>query len=122
MVRMTKFTTLVAVTSIALVAGIADASAKKRHHHESAAEEAAEHASEHACKSVLEGRATGQGLFGKGTAEARAAARFDWESKSTNKYGYEYGNFDKAKGAHFDCNKLAILHAKCVVTARPCHQ
>ena len=110
MVRMTKFTTLVAAAIIAMTAGIADADAKKK---KSVGAK---------CYPTMEGRTTGQGLFGKGTAEARAAARFDWESKSTDKYGYEYGNFDKAKNVRFDCKKGAILKAKCVVTARPCHQ
>ena len=68
----------------------------------------------------MRGSATGQGLFGKGTAQAQAAARYDWESKATIAYGDAYGNFDKAKGKSYDCKKGAILKAKCVVVARPC--
>jgi uncharacterized membrane protein len=102
----------IAAAALALTTGASGASAHKHHH---------DHAGSK-CYPVLEGRATGQGLFGKGTEQARAAARYDWESKSTNKYGFEYGNFDKSWGQHWDCKKGAILKAKCVVTARPCHQ
>lgn len=109
-----KFGLAIAAAVIALTAGVTDASAHKRKRHH-------EHATSK-CYPVMEGRATGQGLFGKGTAEAKSAARFDWESKATDKYGFEYGNFDKAQNPHWDCKKGAILKAKCVVTARPCHQ
>ena len=110
-----KFGLAIAAAAIALTAGVTDASAHKR-------KRAHVHAAAAKCYPVMEGRATGQGLFGKGTAEAKSAARFDWESKATDKYGFEYGNFDKAKNARWDCKKGAILKAKCVVTARPCHQ
>jgi hypothetical protein len=105
-----KFSLAAAVAVLAATAGAGGAFAHKHSYAHSK------------CYPVLEGRATGQGIFGKGTAEARAAARYDWESKSTAKYGDAYGNFDKARGAHWDCKKGAILKAKCVVTARPCHQ
>lgn len=110
MVNMAKFATLAAAAAIALTAGMADANAHKakyRHSHGK-------------CYPAMEARATGQGLFGKGTAEARNAARYEWESKATNRYGDAYGNFDKARGKIWDCKKGAILKAKCVVIARPC--
>jgi hypothetical protein len=116
MLSPSKLAIAIVAAAIATTAGIADADAHKRKRSHSHAPAAAK------CYPTLEGSATGQGLFGKGTAEARAAARVDWESKSTNKYGYEYGNFDKSQNARWDCKKGAILKAKCVVTARPCHQ
>ncbi len=109
-----------AAAVFALTAGLTNAEARHRHHHND--HDADDRPAAAKCYPTLEASATGQGILGKGTAEARAAARFDWESKSTNKYGYEYGNFDKAKNSRFDCKKGAILKAKCVVTARPCHQ
>jgi hypothetical protein len=115
MLSPSKLTMAVAAAAIAMTAGIADADARKKR--QSGPKPAAAK-----CYPTLEGSATGQGLFGKGTAEARAAARVDWESKSTNKYGFEYGNFDKSQNARWDCKKGAVLKAKCVVTARPCHQ
>jgi hypothetical protein len=116
MLSPSKLAIAVVAAAIATTAGIADADAHKRKRSHSHGPAAAK------CYPTLEGSATGQGIFGKGTAEARAAARVDWESKSTNKYGYEYGNFDKSQNARWDCKKGAILKAKCVVTARPCHQ
>ena len=108
MVKMAKFATLAAAAAIALTAGMPDADARRRH------------SSNGKCYPVMEGRATGQGLFGKGTAEARAAARYDWELRASKKYGDAYGNFDKSTSRNWDCKKGAILKAKCVVTARPC--
>lgn len=107
-----KIAMAVAAGACALTAGIATAEARYGHHHHDGSK----------CYPVMEGRATGQGLFGKGTAEARAAARYNWESKASAKYGDAYGNFDKSRNQHWDCKKGAILKAKCVVTARPCHQ
>jgi uncharacterized membrane protein len=118
MLSPSKIAMAVAAAAIALTAGIADADAHKRkykHGHKAKAVQAK-------CYPVMEGSATGQGIFGKGTAEARATARVNWESAATDKYGYQYGNFDKSQGARWDCKKTAILKAKCVVTARPCHQ
>lgn len=112
MVRMTKIASFAAAAAIALSAGIAaapsDAEARHRPGHGLT------------CKAPMRGSATGQGLFGKGTAQARAAARYDWESKATNAYGDAYGNFDKSRGKSWDCKKGAILKAKCTVVARPC--
>ena len=68
----------------------------------------------------MDGIATGQGVFGLGSARARAAAIADFESKATNLYGATYGRFSRARGATWDCSKLAIIRAKCVVTASPC--
>ena len=111
MVNMVKVSTLAAAAAIALTAGMADADAHRRK---------AQHSHGGKCYPAMEGRATGQGLFGKGTAQARAAARYDWESKASARYGDAYGNFDKASGRSWDCKKGAILKAKCVVVARPC--
>lgn len=108
-----KMGLVLAAAAVALTAGISSADAHKRKHHGAAASK---------CYPVLEGRAVGQGLFGKGTEQARAAARYDWESKSSQKYGDVYGNFDKSTNRVWDCKKGAILKAKCVVTAKPCHQ
>jgi hypothetical protein len=115
MYKSSKFGLALAIAAIALTAGAMDASAHKRKY-------AHDHAAAAKCYPVMEGRAVGQGIFGKGTEQARAAARYDWESKATNKYGFEYGNFDKSMNPRWDCKKGAILKAKCVVTARPCHQ
>ncbi len=116
MLSMAKVATLAAAAVLVVAAGVSTADAHKRKHSHS-------HSHSHTkCYPTMEGRATGQGLFGKGTAQARAAARVDWESQATNRYGYQYGNFDKSWGARWDCKKGAILKAKCVVTARPCHQ
>ncbi len=72
------------------------------------------------CKPRLEGIATGQGVFGLGSARARAAAIADFQSKATTLYGASFGSFNRARGASWDCSKLAIIRAKCVVTASPC--
>ena len=72
------------------------------------------------CQARLEGRATGQGLFGAGSAAARTAAQADWESKAATKYGERFSSLAKASLVRWDCSKNAILKAKCVVTARPC--
>jgi hypothetical protein len=112
MVNMAKFVTLAVAAAVALSAGVGQAeAAKKKYKPRPAAT---------ACKAPLLGVATGQGLFGKGTAQAKAAARYDWESKATNAYGDAYGNFDKSRGKNFDCKKGAILKAKCSVVSRPC--
>ena len=112
MVRMTKFASLAAAAAVVLTAGFAasssDANAKPKHSHGLV------------CKSPMRGSATGQGILGKGTAQAQAAARYDWEARATRAYGDAFGNFDKARGKSFDCKKGAILKAKCVVIARPC--
>ncbi|NOT69752.1 MAG: hypothetical protein HOP09_00300 [Hyphomicrobium sp.] len=112
MFNMAKFATLAAVAALTVTAGLTaatpDAEAARRHAHAST------------CKAPLRGSATGQGLFGKGTAQARAAARYDWESKASVAYGDAYGNFDKSRGKSFDCKRGAVLKAKCTVVSRPC--
>ncbi len=72
------------------------------------------------CHTRMEGRATGQGLFGVGTQNARAFAVADWESKVADRWGPRYASFRYARGVQWDCKKGAILQAKCVVTAMPC--
>lgn len=72
------------------------------------------------CHGRIEGRATGQGLFGLGTANARSAAVSDWAEKVNARWGIEYAVFSHARGVQWDCKKGAILQAKCVVTAMPC--
>lgn len=75
-----------------------------------------------ACHGRVEGRATGQGLFGLGTANARSAAVSDWAEKVNSRWGIYYANFSNARGVRWDCKKGAILQAKCVVTALPCRR
>ncbi len=72
------------------------------------------------CHTRMEGRATGQGLFGVGTQNARGFAVADWESKVADRWGQRYASFRHARGVQWDCKKGAILQAKCVVTAMPC--
>lgn len=72
------------------------------------------------CLTRMEGRATGQGLFGVGTSNARNTAVMDWESKVADRWGSRYATFRNARGVQWDCKKGAILQAKCVVTAMPC--
>ena len=72
------------------------------------------------CKGRIDGIATGQGIFGLGTARARQAAIADFEAKANTLFGASYGSFSRARGVKWDCNKLAIIRAKCVVTAQPC--
>ena len=72
------------------------------------------------CKPRIDAIGTGQGLFGEGTENARAAAITNFESKAASRFGYRYGTFAKARGVRWDCKKNAILQAKCVITASPC--
>jgi hypothetical protein len=72
------------------------------------------------CYSRMEGQGTGQGLFGVGSQNARAAAIADWEDRVADRWGRRYANFNKARSVRLDCKKGAILKAKCVVTAMPC--
>lgn len=108
---------VLALTAVALIAGQTAASAHPLKHHRY------HHHKRHAaavCKPRLEGRATGQGLFGTGTQAARSAAQSDWESKAAAKYGETFASLGRASLVRWDCKKNAILKAKCVVTARPC--
>ena len=110
--------TILALAAVAVVAGqtVADAHRVTHHHryHRHAVHKGP------VCKARLEGLATGQGLFGTGTAAARAAAQSDWETKAAAKYGEAFAFLNKASMVRWDCKKNAILKAKCVVTARPC--
>jgi hypothetical protein len=72
------------------------------------------------CHSRMEGVATSKGILGLGTANARLAARHNWENLVTKRYGTAYSNLDRASDIRWDCKKGAILLAKCVVTAKPC--
>ncbi len=72
------------------------------------------------CHGRMEGRATGQGLFGLGTENAKAAAIADWQYRVSDRWGQRYAYFSNARGVRWDCKKGAILQAKCVVTAMPC--
>lgn len=105
MVKLAKFLTLAAVGALALSAGMTVS---------------APDAEAAVCKAPLRGTATGQGLFGKGTAEARRLARYEWESRASIIYGDSFGNFAKARRVSWDCKKGAILQARCTVVARPC--
>ena len=72
------------------------------------------------CVARMEGRATGQGILGLGTANARVFARNDWESRVADRWGSRYADLGRARAVRWDCKKGAILQAKCVVTAIPC--
>lgn len=74
------------------------------------------------CHTRMEGQATGQGLLGMGTANARSSAVSDWADKVNARWGIRYANFANARGVRWDCRKGAILQAKCVVTAMPCRR
>lgn len=72
------------------------------------------------CRARTEGWATGQGLFGMGTANARSAAVSDWAAKVNDRWGIYYANFNNARGVRWSCKKGAIIQAKCFVSAVPC--
>jgi hypothetical protein len=72
------------------------------------------------CQSSVEGLASSTGILGLGTARAREAARYDWETKAANAYGPSYGNLSMARNVQWDCKKNALVLAKCVVVATPC--
>ena len=72
------------------------------------------------CGARTDGLATGIGLFGTGTANARSAAVSNWAEKVNAHWGIYYANFDNARGVRWSCKKGAILQAKCFVSAIPC--
>lgn len=72
------------------------------------------------CEDPVEGVATGQGIFGRGTIRARAAARADWEDQVARQYGPSFARFRYARDVQWDCKRGAVIRAKCVVVARPC--
>ena len=74
------------------------------------------------CRARTEGYATGQGLFGMGTMNARSSAVSDWAEKVNARWGIYYANFTNARGVRWSCKKGAILQAKCFVSAIPCRR
>jgi len=72
------------------------------------------------CKGRVAGSGSGQGLFGAGTQNARAAATADWQARAQQRYGRRFASFTKARGAKWDCAQNAMIQAKCVVTATAC--
>ena len=72
------------------------------------------------CYAAVEGIATSTGLFGAGSAKARAKARGNWQAAARRLHGRRYTNFRMAQDVRWDCKKGAILLAKCVVVAKPC--
>ncbi len=101
------------LTAFSVVAVAATADAHKRGYRHS-------HSRDASCHGSVEGRATGQGLFGMGTANARSAAVSNWAEKVNARWGIYYANFDNARGVRWNCKKGAILQARCVVVAMPC--
>ncbi|MEQ1713956.1 MAG: hypothetical protein ABL908_21525 [Hyphomicrobium sp.] len=76
-------------------------------------------ASAASCRPAISGSGTGQGILGKGTQRARAAATSEWEAKAKSRHGWKFGKLGKASDVNWDCKSLP-LKAKCVVTAKPC--
>lgn len=72
------------------------------------------------CRQRTDGFATGQGLFGLGTAYARSRAVQNWAEKVQARWGINYANFNNAVGVQWNCKPNAILQARCSVSARPC--
>lgn len=72
------------------------------------------------CGVRTDGYATGLGVFGMGTANARSAAVSNWAEKVNARWGIYYANFNNARGVRWNCKKGAILQAKCAVSAIPC--
>lgn len=72
------------------------------------------------CYATVEGIGTGTGVFGRGSARARAAARVNWEATVADLYGDKYARLSTARQIRWDCKRRAMLLAKCVVTAKPC--
>lgn len=73
-----------------------------------------------ACKSRTDGFATGQGLFGMGTAYARSRAVENWAEQVQARWGINYANFNNARGVRWNCKPNAILQARCTVSAIAC--
>lgn len=72
------------------------------------------------CQPAIEAEATGTGILGLGSAKARQSAKENFEALAREKYGARYSSFFRARSVKWDCNKGAILLAKCVVVAKPC--
>lgn len=71
------------------------------------------------CRARISGKGTGQGVFGKGTENARAAATAEWEAKARSRHGGKFASLSKAGSVTWDCKSTA-LKATCVVAAKPC--
>ncbi len=71
------------------------------------------------CRQRVSGSGMGQGILGKGTQRARAAATADWENKAKTNYGWKFRKLSKASDVNWDCKSLP-LKATCIVTAKPC--
>lgn len=104
---------VLALTALAVIGGTFEADAHKRGYRHS-------HSTYSVCKDRMFGFATGQGIFGFGTQQARSIAIADWQNKVADKWGSRYANMSNARNVVWTCNKLAILQAKCTVSARPC--
>jgi hypothetical protein len=72
------------------------------------------------CRPSVQGSAASLGLFGVGSANARAAARANWQANAGSAYGYRYASFYRARNVRWDCKPGFILPATCVVVANPC--
>lgn len=71
------------------------------------------------CRQRVSGSGMGQGILGKGTQRARAAATADWENKAQSRYGWKFRKLANASDVNWDCKSLP-LKATCTVTAKPC--
>lgn len=71
------------------------------------------------CRGRITGQGSGQGILGKGTQNARAAATSEWEAKAKSRHGWRFASLSKASGVAWDC-KSTVLKATCVVSGRPC--
>lgn len=71
------------------------------------------------CKARVSADATGQGILGAGTQNARIAAAAAWEGKVKKAHGARFASLSKAKAVTYDC-RSGTLQAKCVLTAIPC--
>ncbi len=112
MISKTTLAPVLALTALAVIGGSYDADAHKRrvkHSHYASV-----------CKDRMFGFATGQGILGLGTQQARSIAIANWQSKVADRYGNRYSNMSNARNVVWTCNKLAILQAKCTVSAKPC--
>ncbi len=111
MISKTALAPVLALTALAVIGGSFDANAHRRSYR---------HSHYSVCKDRMFGFATGQGIFGLGTQQARSIAIADWQSKVADRYGERYSNMSNARNVVWTCNKLAILQAKCTVSAKPC--
>lgn len=111
MISKTTLAPIMVLTALAAFSGSFEADAHQRRY---------KHSHYSVCKDRMFGFATGQGIFGLGTQQARSIAIADWQSKVADRYGERYSNMSNARNVVWTCNKLAILQAKCTVSAKPC--